>query len=880
MSKAGVASDPAAERIDPEEPVEPLLRHLATGPAGLERREAERRLAVHGRNELVLAHKARWPGQLLRQFTHPLALLLLGAGVLALLAGLAPLAVAILVVVILNAGLAFAQELNAERAVDALAAYLPPQARVIRDGAMLTIDAAELVPGDLAIVEEGDRVCADMRLLEGSLEVDVSTLTGESITVSRTADFADAGVPLLEARGLIFSGTTCTQGEARGVVFATGMATQLGRIAALTQRREEPPSPLQLEIRRVAWLIGAIAIGAGAAFVPIGLLAGLPVNDAVLLACALLVANVPEGLLPTITLALAAGVRRLASEGALVKRLNAVETLGATTVICTDKTGTLTENRMRAVRSWSPEEDRDELRLADIAAGANNADLSGEAPTGDPTEIALLRFAAEAGADVAMAERRARRVRQFHFDPRLRRMTVIEQGAGSRLTALCKGAPDAVLDRCRMSPEEHAGALARAEEMAAAGLRVLAFASRELPGPPGTDRDDVESELRFAGLIGLLDPPREGVREAVERCHRAGIRILVVSGDHGLTAAAIAQQVGIGGSDPPVVSGRELDAMSEQELDALLRTGDEIVFARASPEAKLRIADALRDDGHVVAMTGDGVNDAPALHSADIGVAMGRSGTDAAREAATMVLTDDDFKGIVAAVEEGRRVYANIRKFITYIFAHAPAEVIPFLLFALSGGSIPLPLTVMQILAIDLGTETLPALALGRERAEPGVMSAAPRSPEARVIDGPLLRRAWLVLGGVSAVCVIAVFLWVLLRAGWAPGDDIDDELHTRATTMTFLAIVACQVGAALACRTERASFLSVGLRGNPLLLWGIAFEIAFAAAVVWVSPLQAVFETSAPALADLAILLPLPLIVLAADGLYRRGIEQPGLPG
>ncbi len=359
------------------------------------------------------------------------------------------------------------------------------------------------------------------------------------------------------------------------------------------------------------------------------------------------------------------------------------------------------------------------------------------------------------------------------------------------------------------------------------------------------------------------------------RCHDAGIRIHVVSGDHGLTVAAIARRVGIGGDAPRIVTGTELDAMPEDELDRLLSEAGEIIFARTSPEAKLRIADALRAEGQVVAMTGDGVNDAPALRRADIGVAMGASGTDVAREAATLILTDDDFESIVTAVEEGRRVYANIRKFILYIFAHAPAEVIPFLVFALSGGRVPLPLTVMQILAIDLGTETLPAVALGSERAEPGIMSRPPRGRGERLITAALLRRAWLVLGLTSAALVTVGFLAVLLRAGWSPGDAVGDRLHDEATTMTFLGIVACQVGVAFAARTERAGMRSIGILSNHLLLWGIAFELVFAAAIVWLPPLQDLFGTRPPEPAVLVVLPVFPLVVWGVDALVRAPAKR-----
>jgi magnesium-transporting ATPase (P-type) len=379
----------------------------------------------------------------------------------------------------------------------------------------------------------------------------------------------------------------------------------------------------------------------------------------------------------------------------------------------------------------------------------------------------------------------------------------------------------------------------------------------------------------------MVDPPRPEVAQAVARCHDAGVRLLVATGDHALTARRVAEDVGIGRGGLVVVGGRELDAMREEELDALLADDGEIVFARTSPEAKMRLADALQARGHVVAMTGDGVNDAPALRRADIGVAMGRSGTDVAREAATMVLTDDNFATIVSAIAAGRRVYDNVRKFIVYIFAHATPEVVPFLLYAFAGGAIPLPLTVMQILAIDLGTETLPALALGREPAEPGVMDRPPRERSSRVIDASMLGRAWGLLGGVSAVLVTGLFLATLIDGGWTLGaDTTTGHLHAvwaQATTMTFLGIVACQVGTAMAARTHHASLRQIGVASNRLLLWGIVFEIAFAAAIVLIPTLQDVFGTALPPLWAIAALVPLPLIVWGADEAWRWSRRRPG---
>ena len=884
---------------DPEESLDRLLRDLRSRRGGLTGREAERRLESVGRNELVRRPGPSLVRQALDQLVHPLALLLWLAALLAWSNGTTALAVAIVVVIVVNAAFALFQERHAERAVEALSAYLPRSARVLRDGVLQTVAAELLVPGDVIAVAEGDRVSADARLLSGAVEVDVSMLTGESITVSRTPEPGPTNVPLAEATDLLFSGTSCTGGDCLAVVFATGMRTEIGRIATLSQRVRPEPSPLEQQVRRVARLIAIVAVAMGAAFIPLGtLVAGLSLGDTLSFAIGLLVANVPEGLLPTITLALAVGVRVLARRGSVVKRLSAVETLGSTSVICTDKTGTLTLNRMRVTRLWTSEGTLDPSEPFDatssevvprlVAAGAtcNNAtwDPDGhEDEAGDPTELALLRVTADLGLPGPRGH--DRRLAVFPFDPALRRMSTVDEDPSGAIVSV-KGAPEELLLRCStiaigsgaedLDEEGRAALLALIDSWASEGLRLLAIAERRFDRKlvDELERNDAEKGLTLLGLVALADPPRPEVRAAVEQCHAAGVRLIVVTGDNGLTARAVANEVGIGDPATPVVSGPELDAMSEAELDTLLTNNRELVFARSSPEAKLRIADALQHLGQVVAMTGDGVNDAPALRRADIGVAMGRSGTDVAREAATMVLTDDNFATIVSAVEAGRRVYDNVRKFIVYIFAHATPEVVPFLLYALSGGRIPLPLTVMQILAIDLGTETLPALALGREPAEPGVMNRPPRRRGNNVIDGAMLVRAWGLLGGVSALLVTGLFLLTLVSGGWSPGDPTTsgplEHVWRQATTMTFLGIVACQIGTAVAARTQHASLRQVGLRTNPLLLWGIVFEIAFAAAVVTIPAVQPVVGTAVPDAWLLALLLPLPVAVWGVDELWR----------
>ncbi|MET7402440.1 cation-transporting P-type ATPase [Dactylosporangium sp. NPDC005572] len=896
------AGAPPAPR-DPREPVDLLMRDLRCGPDGLSGREAARRLVVHGPNELTRRTGRRWWTELVAQLVHPLAMLLWLAAALALVAGTTALAVAIVVVVLVNAVFAFVQEQQAERAVEALSAYLPQHAAVVRDGERVTIAATELVPGDVLFVEEGDRICADARLLSGGVEVDLSTLNGESLPAYRSADQTDLGGPVLEARDLVFSGTSCTGGEARALVYGTGMRTELGRIAALSQRVGRDRSPLEAQVKRVAWLIALVAVTAGLAFLPLGIFAAhLSVAAAFTFAIGLLVANVPEGLLPTITLALGMGVRELARGGAVVKRLSAVETLGSTTVICTDKTGTLTMNRMRATAVWTlpqrvglePAPDAAPgvvvTRLAAAAARCTNASLDPD--TGDPTEVAILHAAAALGVPLDAAACRSGQCRQFHFDPGLRRMSTVDRLAdGLRLHA--KGAPEEVLALCTavadaggdrpLTAADRAATTAAVTELAARGLRLIAVADRRLSGDAVPQRrEDAERDLTLLGVVAMFDPPRPEVPGAVARCHSAGIRLMVVTGDNGLTAAEIARRVGIATEETRVVTGAELDAMPEPELDRLLTGHRELVFARSSPEAKLRIADALRAQGHVVAMTGDGVNDAPALRRADIGVAMGLAGTDVARESATMVLTDDNFATIVTAVQAGRRVYDNVRKFILYIFAHATPEVVPFLVFALSGGAVPLPLTVLQILAVDLGTETLPALALGREPAEPGLMRRPPRARGQNVIERRMLLRAWALLGGVSAALVLAAFFATLLAGGWHLGDPTGPGTplyHTwqQATTMTFLGIVACQIGTAFAARTQTAALRDVGVFTNRLLLWGIAFELVFAAALVYLPPLQRLFGTAPPSLGQLALLLPFPFVVWGADELWRARQRRRG---
>ncbi|MCB5163836.1 cation-transporting P-type ATPase [Streptomyces bambusae] len=881
MADRSPGPEPATDAPpDPLEPLSALRRELHTGPRGLSGREAARRLAVHGPNEVRRTAQSGILRELLRQLVHPLALLLWAAAGLAFVAAIGVLGWAIIAVVLVNAGFALVQERQAEKAVETLARYLPAQAQVIRDGQPQHVPARDLVPGDLIVLEEGDRIPADARLTEGGIEADLSMLTGESTPVERLAGPGVPTVPLLQEPNLVFSGTSATEGRAQAIVYATGDRTELGRIAALSQRTRREPSPLEKQVKKVAWLIAGVAVAMGAVFLVTGVAVGLPVTDSLMFAIGLLVANVPEGLLPTITLALAVGVRSLARQGAVIKRLSAVETLGSTSVICTDKTGTLTQNEMRVHGLWTPGHA--------AQAGPWSIDLVGAAALcttvtretdgrlhGDPTEIALVEGAAERGVPADPAGRDAARLVCFRFDPRLRLMSVVRAAGTARTQVVVKGAPEAVLARLAAG-EPARQAQDAADVFAADGMRVLAVAVRDLPAGAAAPahRQQAERDLHLLGLVGLYDPPRPEVAAAVRRCHEAGLTVHIVTGDSGATAASIARAVGIGVPRLHVIDQSE--AVDDHQLDHLLRqSGTEIVFARSSPETKLKVADALRMHGQIVAMTGDGVNDAPALHRAHIGVAMGRSGTDVAREASTMVLTDDNFATIVTAIESGRRVYDNVRKFIVYIFAHLTPEVVPFLVFALSGGAVPLPLTVLQILAIDLGTETLPALALGRERAEPGVMSRPPRPGSQGVINKEMLIRSWGWLGTISAVLVMTGFFYVLWRAGWHPGDPTGPgtplhQAYLTATTATFAGIVTCQVGTAVAARTDHAALRDIGFFTNPLLLAGIAFELAFTAALVYAPPLQHMFGTAALPLDVVLLVAAFPPLVWGTDELRR----------
>jgi calcium-translocating P-type ATPase len=887
-------------RLTPDE----ALRALHSGPEGLSEAEAARRLAEFGPNDVERVAQPSLVAAFARQFNHFLAWILWVAAALCAAAevynpgaGMGVLGAAIAGVIAINGGFSFWQEYRAERALEALERLLPDRVAVVRGGAAESIDARGLVPGDVVLLEAGDRVPADCRILRAfGIRTNNATITGESVAVALEAGACDApGTDSLRAANVALAGTSVVSGRAEAVVFATGGATELSRIAGLAQRSEAPLSPLQREIRHVSRLIALVATGLGAAFFAIGSALGLPVFHNVLFAIGIIVANVPEGLLPTITLSLAMAAQRMARRNALVRHLPSVEALGAATAICTDKTGTLTQSRMAvrsfllgaALREVAADGTFEPVCAADrrfLEACLFCEDLRENGASerhewlGDPMEVALVEAARRALPDAAASPR----VDEIPFDSDRRRLSTLHRSPEG-LVLYTKGALEALLPLCeRVADGEGDRPLQAADrerfsklenELAERGLRMLALAWR--PVAEGEARAALERGLVLLGLVALEDPPRPEVPDAIRRCREAGIRVIMVTGDHPRTALAIARQIGlVTGSDPRVIAGGELRLLSDARLQLALDL-PEIVFARVDADQKTRIVAALQRKGEVVAVTGDGVNDAPALRLADIGVAMGRDGTDAARVAADLVLADDNFATIVAAVEEGRAVYANIRKFLTYILTSNVPEIVPYLAFVLF--RIPLPLTVLQILAVDLGTDMLPALALGAERADPDTMRRPPRRRSERLLSRALLARAYGFLGPLEACVAMLAYFWVLRAGGWSFGESLgpSDPLYLQATTACLAGIVAAQVANAYACRSECESVLRSGLRGNRLLLGGIAFELALLAWIAYTGAGNRIFATR-PLPAEVWLLLPaLALGMLGLEELRKLWIRR-----
>jgi len=821
---------------------------LRSRTGGLRSDEVAQRLSMIGPNTLTSPPHWVWLRTLVKQFANLFSLLLDVSAGLCFVAdrvqpgeGMAWLGWALVAVAVLNALFAFAQAMRAERAMQALRNMLPQRITVRRGGVEQEVPIEDLVPGDVLLLAEGDRVPADARLVEShDLLANNAPLTGESRHASLSASRVVKG-RMVDAPNLVFAGCTLVRGSGIAVVHATGRRTEFGKIAALSVEVRRPLAPLEREVSRMVRILTVVALVMGVAFFVYGVAIGRPLWVNLVFMLGIIVANVPEGLLPTLTLALAMGGLRLAKKKVLVKSLNAVEALGSVEVICTDKTGTLTKNELAVTSvvgpSGEPLGDGARRELLEVAVAASEIHGRAEALTGDPLDVAVASLLKKMGGDPLALSRAI--VRHIAFDVERRRAAgVLKHGESWRFAI--KGAWEVVRPHVGASKEERARCDETMRRLASRGLRVIAVASRRLGAEEvAAHESELEEGLDLHGFLCLSDPLREEVPHALERCHMAGIRVVLVTGDHPDTARAIAERAGILPPNAPadaVLSGDALEAMRETDVALRLKAGVS-VFARTTPEQKLKIVSAVKRTGLLVAMTGDGVNDAPALRAADVGIAMGQTGTDVAREAAQIVLLDDNFASIVAGVEEGRTVFSNIRKFTSYVLASNVPEMVPLLAYVVL--PVPLGLTVIQILSIDLGTDLVPAIGLGQEPPDGEAMNRPPRGRRGRLLDAKLILRSYLFLGVVEALWSMFMFFLVLRLGGWRYGDGLvaNDPLYRSATGVTLVSVVIAQIGNLIGRRYETRSGLDRGIFRNPLFVIGIALELAFAAAVLYVPP-------------------------------------------
>lgn len=908
--------------------IEEACTAMGSRAGGLTKEEVEKNQEKFGKN-VISEKKGKSPILIfLGNFISLMAILLWIGGAIAIVANMLELGIAIWLVNVINGVFSFWQEYRAGKATEALKNMLPSYARVVRENQEQQILAEDLVPGDIILLQEGDKISADARLLDSSdLQVNQSTLTGESNPVRKTHEpVLRDGLSRSETPNLIFTGTSVSSGTAKAVVVTIGMQTEFGKIANLTQTMETVRSPLEKELDKLTKQVSVIAMSIGVLFFVAGsiFVKSNTIAETFIFALGMVVAFIPEGLLPTVTLSLAMAVQRMAKEHALVKRLSAVETLGCTTVICSDKTGTLTQNEMTVSNLWLPAEelevtglgyaptgevksgskvvtaaDHDDLKLLVTAAGlCSNARIVPPSDgsdrytvLGDPTEACLGVVAAKAGISIEEQAGLTPRLRELPFDSRRKRMSTIHQLRepidGCNKIAYIKGAPKEVLELCadmytngkkaELTDAQRDEIMQANDRYARNGLRVLAVAFRtlskedNLPAAMSAYTPEIiEQKMTFVGLVVMSDPPRPEVADAVALCRKANIRIIMITGDYGLTAESIAKRIGIvEGEHPRIVSGLELEKMSDEELKVAL--SDEIIFARVAPEQKYRVVCNLQELGHIVAVTGDGVNDSPALKKADIGIAMGISGTDVAKEAADMILTDDNFASIVKAIEEGRAVYSNIRKFLLYILNSNMSEAAPSAAWLFSAGGIPLPLTVMQILAVDLGTDMMPALGLGTELPEKGVMEQPPRSRKDTLLNKSVFVKAFLWYGMLASIICMGAYFFVNILNGW-PNVPLaaDNEIYRQATTMTLASIVFCQIGAVLNCRTVKQSVFKAGLFSNKRVLFGIAFEIALLSLIIYVPFMQGIFNTAPIGIKEWLFLCVVPIPIFLIEELRK----------
>lgn len=897
--------------------VKDVYASLETSAQGLVSDEAGKRLAKYGPNVLAEKKKVSLMYRFLLHLRDLFSVLLLFASLLAALGGMWDLSSIILALVLLNTFLSLFQEWRAERAMETLKSWMPEYAKVIRNGELKKILVKELVPGDVIVLEEGDRVPADARLTEAyDLWTNNVPLTGESEPQPRTdKPVVTVDSAYLDVPNIVFMSTSIAKGSGKAVVFATGMETKFGQIASLTLEIREDQSPLQKEIAYTAKVDFTFAVVVGLVFFFLSMSwLHLSFFSSILFMIGVMVACVPEGLQVTVSSALAINVLRMARENVLVKRLSSVQTLGSVTVICTDKTGTITKGEMTVTKFWIPDKTIEVsgvgyTPIGDFSADGKPLDKAGaqaleklleisslcnsakvEPPSdrnkdwstiGDPTDGALLVAALKYGLSIQAMHAEKPIVHVIPFDSARKRMTTVHRNDHKTLL-YSKGGPRSILSICNsvlvngkvegLTGDNLQATEAKIREFADEGLRVIAVAYKEQPKNGGYRGKNVEKDMTLVGLAGMKDPPRAEIKEAVRLAKQAGIKTVIITGDYGPTAQAIASEVGIVDSaECRIIRGVDLNTKSDQDIVEEVTKGN-VIFARVSPEQKLRIVKTLKEHGEIVAVTGDGANDAPSLREADIGIAMGASGTDVAREASDMVLLDDSFASIIKAVESGRAIYDNLRRFIVYVFSHNWAELVPYVLYALLAlFGFPLPLLVVQVLAIDLGIDVIPSLALSREPPEVGVMQEPPRSVKERLFNGKALLRS-LYLGLIIAAGAMYGCLSVWSAGGWHLGMQLDptSSLYMKGTTMTFAGIVVAQVGNVLACRTNKVSVFKSSLRSNRWIWLGIASQLFVLSLIVYVPFAQRFFGTTALGWIDWLYLALLALIVILADEIRK----------
>lgn len=877
-------------------PLNELYRRLESSDAGLSGEEAKRRLQETGPNELHVRDQVSELTKFLAQFKNFFAILLIIGGALAFLAehldpgqGNIYIGYALYGVVLLNAIFTYIQEYQSEKIMESFRKMLPNMVIVQRGGEAVEINASEVVPGDIMLLYEGDKISADARLIEqNDLQVDLSSLTGESEPEQLQLEADNEEIS--RSRNMVFSGSLVQSGDGRAIVCATGMDTQIGRIVELTKKTTGVETPIRRELKHFIRIISGIAIFLGVLFFIVSVAIGKGEIGSLIFAIGIIVANVPEGLLPTVTLSLTMASKRMARKNALIKNLESVETLGSTTVICTDKTGTLTQNRI-SVNTLiinghghninDPEISTEpELHIARrVMTLCNNAHLvEQDRFTGDSTEIALLAYA-----------NRIKSIRDIDHTPRLHEkpftsddkymITVNRAPNNDHYHAYLKGAPEVVMSMCdhihidgKKVPftDDHRKKInEQFVTLAERGERGLALAYRNI-----NENEMPRDKYVFIGVVGMLDPPRPEVPEAIEKCREAGIRVFMLTGDFGPTAKAIGKQIGLIKDGGRVIQGDELKSMNEAALSEALDE-KELIFARITPLQKLEIVKALQKKDQIVTVTGDGVNDSPALKNADMGVAMGKMGTDVAREASNMVLMDDNFATIVSAVEEGRTIFDNIKKFIAYILTSNIPEILPFIAYVLL--DIPLPLTVVLILAIDLGTDILPALGLGAESPETDVMRKPPRSRKERLLTRNLLLMSYGVVGMIQAAAGFFSYFVVLFHGGWQWGQElaVTDPLYRTAVTAFFASIVICQVADVIICRTRRQSLFTVGILSNRLVLLGILAELLLLAFIAYVPFMNTLFGTAPLEAWHLLLSVPFAILILIGDEIRRIFVRR-----